>query len=430
MEPGLHDVELDREMVVDLALSAAGAVMWRLDFTTERLSWTSGLESMLGMASAHPHAVEARLSELIAPLIVTAKATQGCQDLTLEQPLAAPDGRTRWVQFRAQVSDRPDARSVLGIVTDMTSRHEDQVALTDLADRYRLLVELSPEAITVHQDGRVVYVNPAVIRFLRAGSAAEILGRPIVDFVHPDSVPDMLRRIQSLTTPGATSAPAEATLLRFDGGTVDIESISVRTRWEGRPAFQVIMRDVTARNAAAAALRYQAALVTHISDALVATTDDGVVTSWNPAAETVYGYSATDAIGRPVGDVVGTPLDPVAVLEAGGVVQSTHRRADGFPLAMRVSAAQMDVGYVLVCADETARRRAEQHFSTVIAALEEGVVVIGPTGFVESANPAAERILGVWPNSTTRPAHAYRNRTTRRATPGAPGSPRTGGSFG
>src|SRR5947209_6856865 len=137
MEPGLHDVKLDREMVVDLALSAAGAVMWRLDFTTERLSWTSGLESMLGMASAHPHAVQ--------------------------------------------------------------------------------------------QDDRVVYVNTALIPFLRAGSAAEILGRPIVDFVHPDSVPDMLRRIQSLTTPGATSAPAEATLLRFDGGTVDIESISVRT---------------------------------------------------------------------------------------------------------------------------------------------------------------------------------------------------------
>jgi len=395
MHPGLYDVKIDHETVVDLALSAAGAIMWWLDLSTERLTWTSGLESMLGMTGADRRAIEARLSELIGPLIVTAKATPGWQDLTLEQPLAKPDGRTRWIQFRATVSDLPDAASVLGIVTDITSRHEDQLALTDLADRYRLLVELSPEAITVHQDGRVVYVNPAVVRFLRAGSAAEIIGRPIVDFVHPDSVPDLLRRIQGLTAPGTTSAPTEVTLLRCDGGTVDIESISVRTRWEGRPAFQVIMRDVTAQKAAAAALRYQAALVTHISDALVATTDEGVVTSWNPAAETVYGYSATHAIGRRVGDVVGAPLDPVAVLDAGGVVQCTHRRADGFPLSMRVSAAQMDVGYVLVCADETARRRAEQHFATVVAALEEGVVVIGPTGLVESANPAAERILGV-----------------------------------
>src|SRR6185503_1113545 len=49
----------------------------------------------------------------------------------------------------------------------------------------------------------------------------------------------------------------------------------------------------------------------------------------------------------------------------------------------------------LVCADETARRRAEQHFSTVVAAIEEGVVVVGSTGLVESVNPAAERILGI-----------------------------------
>src|SRR5206468_1589844 len=52
-------------------------------------------------------------------------------------------------------------------------------------------------------------------------------------------------------------------------------------------------------------------------------------------------------------------------------------------------------GYVLVCADETARRRAERQFSTVVAALDEGVLVIGPDGRVVSANPAAEHILGI-----------------------------------
>jgi diguanylate cyclase (GGDEF)-like protein/PAS domain S-box-containing protein len=55
----------------------------------------------------------------------------------------------------------------------------------------------------------------------------------------------------------------------------------------------------------------------------------------------------------------------------------------------------MTDGYVLICADETARRRAEQYFTTVVAAIEEGVIVVGPHGEIESVNPAAERILGI-----------------------------------
>jgi diguanylate cyclase (GGDEF)-like protein/PAS domain S-box-containing protein len=71
-----------------------------------------------------------------------------------------------------------------------------------------------------------------------------------------------------------------------------------------------------------------------------------------------------------------------------------HRGADGSALAVRVSASRMDDGYVVLCADQTALRRAEQHFETVVASLEEGVLVIAADGSVESVNPAALRLLG------------------------------------
>jgi diguanylate cyclase (GGDEF)-like protein/PAS domain S-box-containing protein len=400
--PGSHDVKelmgnvgSDHEVVVELALAAGRAVAWWFDVTTDTLAWMPGLGEMVGVAGADEDLVKARLSELVAPLTVAAKAAPVWQDFELEQPCETPGGTIRWIQFRARVSGEPDSRRLVGVATDVTDQHHQEQALTDLADRYRLLVELSPEAIVVHEAGRIVYANPAAVRFARAGSAAEILGRPITEFVHPNSVSPMLHRIAELGAPGAASDPAEAVLLRSDGSTLDVESVSVRTTWEGRPAFQVIMRDVTAQKAAAAALHYQAALVAHVSDALVATTADGLVTSWNPTAETVYGRSADDAIGQPIQVAVNAPLDPVAILASGGVEQAVHHRADGGALAVRVSVARMDDGYVLVCADETARRRAEQHFTTVVAALEEGVIVVGPTGLVESANPAAERILQI-----------------------------------
>ncbi|WP_414675323.1 sensor domain-containing protein [Lentzea sp.] len=390
----IGDADFDHELLADLGTSIGAAVVWWLDLGDGQLGWMPGLDAVVGVPGADTDTVRAALAELVEPLTVAARTAAAWQDFELVQPLDSPDG-PRWLQFRARVSAQESARALVGVVADVTRRHNQQQELADLADRYRLLVELAPEAIVVHESGRIVYANPATVRFVRASSDADLLGRLITDFVHPDSRADMLRRIAKLTEPGATSDPADAVLLRTDGGTTDVESVSVRTTWEGRPAFQVIMRDVTEQKAAAAALRYQAALVAHVSDALIATTADGVVTSWNPSAENVYGRPAAAAIGQPIGDVVGAPLDPVAVLEAGGVVQADHRRSDGAALSVRVSVARMDGGFVLICADETARRRAEQHFTAVVAAIEEGVLVVDSTGRVESVNPAAERILGV-----------------------------------
>ena len=144
----------------------------------------------------------------------------------------------------------------------------------------------------VHADGRVVYVNPAGLRGIAAHSAEDVVGRMITDFVHPDSIAPMLTRIAGLQKEGDASPASEAVMLRLDGSPVDAEVVSVLTSWDGKPAYQVIFRDLTMQKAAEATLRYQAALVTHATDAIIATTLAGTVTSWNPAAEAIYGRSA------------------------------------------------------------------------------------------------------------------------------------------
>jgi diguanylate cyclase (GGDEF)-like protein/PAS domain S-box-containing protein len=186
-------------------------------------------------------------------------------------------------------------------------------------------------------------------------------------------------------------------MLRFDGTTLDVEAVSVLTVWEGRPAYQVIFRDLSAQKAAEAALRCQAALATQVSDAIIATTFTGIVTNWNPAAEAIYRRPAARALALPASEAVGAPLDPAAIIAHGGIVHSTHHAADGAALAVRVSATAMDNGYVLVCTDQTALRHAEQHFQTVMTTLDYGVSIIGSDGRVESSNPAAAQIFGSGP---------------------------------
>jgi len=251
------------------------------------------------------------------------------------------------------------------------------------------LVELSPDAICVHEKGVLTYANRAALETFAARSADEVVGRRFTDFVAEESRGALVEELTRLSEPGAATDPVEALMTRLDGSKFAVETVSVRLG--GRHAYQVVMRDITAKKAAADALRFQAALVSHVSDALIATTGEGVVTSWNPAAEAVYGWTAAEAVGRRASELVGAPLD----LCGGGVTEAVHRRRDGAPLAVRVSAAEMNDGYVLVCADETARRRAEQNYRTVVASLDEGVLVMGPAGLIEAANPAACRILGV-----------------------------------
>lgn len=383
----------DREFV-DLALSVNAAVRWSFSFADGEVTWMAGMDALLGIPDAPDADVRTLLFELIAPLTTAARSTTVWQDLELEQSCPTPSGQVQLIRFAARRFDDDRGGGLIGIATDVTASYGDRQQVADLADRYRLLVELSPDAVCVHQNGIVTYVNPATVKMLAAESDEQLLEHPITDFLGEQSLAQVQQRVKTLTTPGAASAPAEAELLRFDGGRVVVEAVSVRTTWEGRAAYQVIMRDVTAQKAAESALHYQAALVQHVSDAIIATTRDGIVTSWNPAAAAVYGLPAEQAVGREVSDLVGAPLVPAAVLADGGITESVHRRTDGSTLVIRVSVAEMEDGFVLMCADETARRRAEQHYATVVDALDEGVVVVDATGVIESANPAAQSILG------------------------------------
>lgn len=266
---------------------------------------------------------------------------------------------------------------------------------SSVEQRYRQLLEHSPYPMCVHADGRVVYVNPAGLKGIAANSADDLIGRMITDFVHPDSIAPMLARIADLRDEGDHSPASEAVMLRLDGSLLDAEVVSVLTSWRGKPAYQVIFRDLTVQKAAEATLRYQAALVTHATDAIIATTLAGTVTSWNPAAEAIYGRPAASALARPIAEAVGAPVDPAAVIADGGVGHGIHRAADGTALIVRMSAAAMDDGYVLVCSDQTALRRAERRFQTVVDSLVEGVVVLDANGQPELVNPAARRILGL-----------------------------------
>ena len=121
-----------------------------------------------------------------------------------------------------------------------------QEALTASEANYRALVERSPDAVFLHRDGKFVYTNPAAVKLLGAERPEQVLGRSIYDIVPPENRKFVEQRVGQET--GGESTPlVEQRIMRLDGISFEAEVTGIPFSYEGRPAVQTIMREITAR---------------------------------------------------------------------------------------------------------------------------------------------------------------------------------------
>ncbi len=121
------------------------------------------------------------------------------------------------------------------------------VSLKESEERYRRLVELSPEAIAVHSQGKIAYINAAGAKLLGANSPAELIGFPVLHFVHPNYVEKAKERIRLVEKENQPIELAEEKLMRIDGQIIDVEVAGIPATYQGSAAAQIIIRDVTER---------------------------------------------------------------------------------------------------------------------------------------------------------------------------------------
>jgi PAS domain S-box-containing protein len=111
-------------------------------------------------------------------------------------------------------------------------------------ERYRGLVELSPEALFVNRSGRIVLVNPAALQLFGASSAEQLLGKSPFEVFHPDCHAMMQERIR-LVLSGERVPVLEEKIIRLDGALVDVEVVAAPVMDQGERAIQVLLRDIT-----------------------------------------------------------------------------------------------------------------------------------------------------------------------------------------
>ncbi|MCJ7495580.1 MAG: response regulator [Deltaproteobacteria bacterium] len=124
-------------------------------------------------------------------------------------------------------------------------RKRAEGALRESEERYRRLVELSPEMIAIHLNERFLYINPAGVRLLGAANSDELIGRSVVDFIHPDYLGIAKDRIRQIREEGKQVPRIEEKFIRLDGSIADVEVSVAPYPHQGQIAVLTVALDTT-----------------------------------------------------------------------------------------------------------------------------------------------------------------------------------------
>ncbi len=224
----------------------------------------------------------------------------------------AKDGRRIEVETSVSYVRFGEKMYVLGIYRDISETLRQK-------ELYQSLFENLPVGVVIHQDGKIVKCNKKAVEIGGGKDENDIVGKPVLDFAHPDYREIVKERIKRIIEKGEIAPPIEEKFIRLDGSVIDVEVRASKVMWEGRPAVQVVVVDVTEvkRLQSELAGQYQKeqalklkleSILRNISDGIMFQNEHGIIEFVNDEFCKILGYSSPDEL---IGKTFGQFLDEV-----------------------------------------------------------------------------------------------------------------------
>ena len=157
------------------------------------------------------------------------------------------DGTEFPVEIGLNPIQTPNGVQVLASIVDITERRQSERAIRHSEERYRRLVEVSPDAIFVNRGDRIVFINDQGVRLFGANCPDEIVGKSPLELIHPDDHAAVRARIQQLAEGRETVPLVEEKIVRLDGREVDVETSAARFIDHEGMGIEVVLRDISER---------------------------------------------------------------------------------------------------------------------------------------------------------------------------------------
>ena len=303
-----------------------------------------------------------------------------------------PDGERRsFTPFPTPLFDAGGRLTgAVNMLVDITERKRAEETLRESEERFRAIVETTPECVKViAADGTLLQMNKAGLAVVGAAGAEEVIGGSVYDLIAPEdreSFRDFNQRVC-----GGEKGSLEFDIIGLKGRRRRMETHAVPLRRPDGSIVQLgITHDITERRKAEETRLLLGAIVDSSDDAIISKDLGGRITSWNLGAERLYGYTAEEAVGNSIMMVVPQDrrqeeLEILARLQRGERVdhfETVRRRKDGklLNVSLTISPVRDGKGRIIgaskIARDITERKRAEEAIRTLNARLTEDLAAM------------------------------------------------------
>lgn len=253
-------------------------------------------------------------------------------------------------------------------------RHESERQIKESEERFRALVQMSPDAIITANDHSITFVNPSALSMFGGARRQDLEGQSLL---HLFRGPDQERALQTIThtiTEGASAPSMELALLDLNEAPLLVEMLVAPISVSGERRVQIILRDVSLRILRERELRLSQAVFDTTAEAMMITDASQSVIAVNPAFTEVTGYTREQMIGQHP-SVLSSGRHDAAFYKAMWQTLSTvghwrgevwNRRADGAIYVQRVTISVIRdehgqiTNYVGVFSDITREKEASE----------------------------------------------------------------------
>lgn len=134
-------------------------------------------------------------------------------------------------------------------------RIQAETALRQSEQRYRQLVQLLPDAVIIHHEGKIELINAAGIKLLSGDAIETLIGRSVQDFVPADAVDIFQQPISPVVEAPEAISFRESTIQRLDGQIIPVSMASITYKYRNVSSVLTVLRNISKRKEALEALQ-------------------------------------------------------------------------------------------------------------------------------------------------------------------------------